>query len=47
MEVGDSGGEFAGEAVVGEVEVLEIGPGGEAGGGGEAVMVEAEVSKLS
>ncbi|GFZ08531.1 hypothetical protein Acr_20g0003390 [Actinidia rufa] len=46
-EVGDSGREFSGEVVVGEVEVLEVGPGGEVVGGGEAVLVEAEVGEAS
>lgn len=47
VEVSDSGGEWAGELVVGEVEVFEVGPCGEGCGGGEAVMVEAEVAEVS
>lgn len=46
-EMGNPVWEHAGEEVVGEVEVLEVGPSGEApGGGGEAVVVEAEVAKV-
>lgn len=46
-EVGDSVWEFSGEEVVGEVEVLELWPRGEVlGGGGEAVVVEAEEAEV-
>ena len=41
-EAGHAGGKFSGEAVVREVEVLQVGPIREVDGGGEAVVVEAE-----
>lgn len=41
-EAGDSGWKGSVEAVVGEVQVVEVVPRGEVEGGGEAVAVEVE-----
>lgn len=46
-DAGDAGGKISGEAVVREVEVLEVGPRGEVEGGGKAVVVEAEKPEAS
>lgn len=45
-DAGHASGEFSGEAVVREVEVLEVGPGREVDNRGEAVVVEAKKPEL-
>ena len=41
-EAGPAGGEFSGEAVVREIEVLQVGPIKEVDSEGEAIVVESE-----